>query len=67
MDKSAIQQIQESSNAPQFLKQLEQAGFPVAALPQSFNLHDLEEYMPNRNYFRGTMKTANIDEFVRYH
>lgn len=67
MDKSAIQQIQESANAPQFLKQLELAGFPVAALPQSFNLHDLEEYMPNRNLFRGTMKTANIDEFVRYH
>ncbi|HHG3093064.1 TPA: DUF2303 family protein [Vibrio parahaemolyticus] len=67
MDKSAIQQIQESANAPQFLQQLEQAGFPVAALPQSFNLHDLEEYMPNRNLFRGTMKTANIDEFVRYH
>ncbi|MDW1916356.1 DUF2303 family protein [Vibrio sp. Vb0349] len=67
MDKSAIQQIQESSNAPQFLKQLEKAGFPVAALPESFDLHDLEKFMPNRNYFRGTMKTANIDEFVRYH
>ncbi|WP_284144862.1 hypothetical protein [Vibrio alginolyticus] len=29
MDKSAIQQIQESANTPQFLKQLEKAGFPV--------------------------------------
>ncbi|MGL6026389.1 MAG: DUF2303 family protein [Vibrio sp.] len=67
MDKSAIQQIQESANAPEFLQQLQKAGFPVAALPASFNLHDLEEFMPIRNQFRGTMRTANIDEFVRYH
>ncbi|EPM5418065.1 DUF2303 family protein [Vibrio parahaemolyticus] len=58
MDKSAIQQIQESANAPQFLEQLEKAGFPVAALPESFDLHDLEKYMPNRNQFRGLMRTA---------
>ena len=67
MDKSAIQQIQESANATQFLEQLQKAGFPVAALPESFDLHDLEKYMPNRNQFRGLMRTANIDEFVRYH
>ncbi|WP_237668826.1 DUF2303 family protein [Vibrio sp. V39_P1S14PM300] len=67
MDKSAIQQIQETANTKEFLKQLSQAGFPIAALPSSFTLHDLEEFMPNRNYFRGVMNTANIDEFVRYH
>ncbi|PNH99266.1 DUF2303 family protein [Vibrio diazotrophicus] len=67
MDKSAIQKIQETGNAPEFLKQLEQAGFPVAALPDSFMVHNLEEFMPNRNQFRGVLSTANIDEFVRYH
>ncbi|WP_136484663.1 DUF2303 family protein [Vibrio sp. H11] len=67
MDKTAIQQIQETANAPEFLKQLTTAGFPVAALPESFSLHDLEKFMPNRNQFRGVMQTANIDEFVRYH
>ncbi|UTV28966.1 DUF2303 family protein [Photobacterium atrarenae] len=67
MDKSAIQQIQESGSAKEFLAQLAGAGFPVAALPENFALHSLESFMPNRNTFRGLMKTANIDEFVRYH
>ncbi|HFQ5104940.1 TPA: DUF2303 family protein [Vibrio vulnificus] len=67
MDKSAILQIQESGNAKEFLSQLVNTGFPVAALPDSFSMHDLEKYMPNRNMFRGVMETSNIDEFVRYH
>lgn len=67
MEKSAIVQIQESANIPSLLEQLKQAGFPVAALPDSFQVHDLEQYMPNRNQFRGKMNTANIIEFVRYH
>ncbi len=67
MDKSAIQQIQESANAPEFLSQLQKAGFPIAALPESYELHDLERFMPQRNQFRGVMETANIDEFIRYH
>lgn len=67
MDKSAIQQIQETGSAKEFLAQLAQAGFPVAALPESFSVHDLEQFMPTRNQFRGVMKTANIDEFVKYH
>jgi len=67
MDKSAIQQIQEAGNAKEFLAQMELAGFPVAALPSSFEVHDLERFMPLRNQFRGLMQTANIDDFVRYH
>lgn len=67
MEKSAIVQIQESANIPSLLEQLQKAGFPVAALPDSFQVHDLEQYMPNRNQFRGKMNTANIAEFVRYH
>ncbi|BBM66321.1 hypothetical protein VA249_29670 [Vibrio alfacsensis] len=67
MDKSAVQHIQTSANLPTLLAQLEKAGFPVAALPNDINLHDLEQFMPNRNQFRGVMTTANIDEFVRYH
>ncbi|MEF1310701.1 DUF2303 family protein [Vibrio mytili] len=67
MDKSAIKQIQETSSVPELLAQLSQTGFPVAALPESFNVHDLEQFMPGRNQFRGNMKTAHIDEFVRYH
>ncbi|WP_332400324.1 DUF2303 family protein [Vibrio metschnikovii] len=67
MDKTAIQQIQEAGNAKEFLHQLAKADFPVAALPESFNIHDLEKFMPHRNLFRGVMETSNIAEFVRYH
>jgi uncharacterized protein YfdQ (DUF2303 family) len=67
MDKSAIQQIQELGNAEAFLAQLDKTHFPVAALPESFSLRDMEKYMNFRNMFRGEMATANIDEFVRYH
>ena len=67
MDKSAIQQIQETANTKEFLAQLSKADFPIAALPESFSLHDLEKFMPNRNYFRGVMETSNLEEFVRYH
>ena len=67
MDKSAIQQIQNTGNAPEFIKQLEHIGFPVAALPQDYDLHNLEKYMPHRNQLRGTMRTNHINEFVKYH
>ena len=66
-DKSAIQQVQETGNAPVFLEQLNKAQFPVAALPESYMVHDLEKYQPQRNQFRGVMSTSHIDEFIRYH
>jgi uncharacterized protein YfdQ (DUF2303 family) len=67
MDKTAIQQIQELGQAPEFLKQLSSAQFPLAALPKEYELHSLEKFMTNRNSFRGVMQTANIDDFVHYH
>lgn len=66
MDKSAITQIQTLGSAPELLKQLTGTGFPVAALPENFNLHSLEQYMPHRNQFRGVMKSNHIDEFINY-
>ncbi|MCE0495742.1 DUF2303 family protein [Vibrio salinus] len=66
MDKSAIMQIQETANIPELLKQLETAKFPVAVFPKDFYVESLEQFMPERNQFRGWMKTANIDEFIRY-
>ncbi|WP_240531897.1 DUF2303 family protein [Salinivibrio sp. YCSC6] len=66
MDKSAITQIQTLGSAPVLLEQLAKTGFPVAALPENFHLHSLEPFMPQRNQFRGTMKTSHIEEFVNY-
>jgi uncharacterized protein YfdQ (DUF2303 family) len=68
MDKSAIQQIQESANAHLFIKQLDdKAVYPVAALPESFQLMELEKYQPYRNAFRGKFTTQFIEQFIEYH
>lgn len=39
---------------------------PVAALPDNFNLHDLEPFQSNRCRFRGRLSTASIDDYIRY-
>lgn len=66
MDQSAIKQIQTLGSTPELLQQLSNVGFPVAALPENFNLHALEQFMPTRNQFRGVLKTTNIEEYVKY-
>lgn len=68
LNKEAIEHIQHIGHAPEFLDALaKHETFPSIALPESYKLVDLEHMMPNRNQFRGTLHTANLDEFVRYH
>lgn len=68
LNKEAIEHIQHIGHAPEFLDALaKHEAFPSIALPESYKLVDLEHMMPNRNQFRGTLHTANLDEFVRYH
>ncbi|WP_158138690.1 DUF2303 family protein [Vibrio metschnikovii] len=68
LNKEAIEHIQHIGHAPAFLDALDKhCTFPSIALPESYKLVDLEHMMPNRNQFRGTLHTANLDEFVRYH
>lgn len=38
----------------------------VVALPNTFDLHDVEKYLPNRRHARGTMTTAYVDHFANY-
>ncbi|MCX8817005.1 DUF2303 family protein [Vibrio parahaemolyticus] len=68
MTEQAVQRIQELGSAPEFLKALASHNLknPVVALPESFNLHDLEKYMPNRTSFRGAFDTSNADEYAKY-
>ena len=68
MTDTAIKRIQELGSAPEFLRALEASNLknPVIALPDSYQLHDLEKHMPNRTNYRGTFSTDNHDEFAKY-
>lgn len=66
MEKSAIVQIQESGNIPAIIEQLSGTKTPVAALPSSFELKDLEQYMPSRSSYRLCYVTAIPSDFFEY-
>jgi len=66
MDKSAITQIQEAGSLPEIIKQVANTGTPVAVIPDSMCIKDLEYYMKTASRFRLQYKTNNIDEFVAY-
>jgi len=64
MDKSAIEQIQLG-------KQIENANNALtaqklAALPNDFVIHNLEQYEESRNRFRGLMSTKSVTAFASY-
>lgn len=68
MDKSAVEQIQQSHTAAATNVALDKANLdrPVVAIPDSFHLEDLEHMMPERARMRGTMTTTNLPAFVEY-
>lgn len=70
MDKTAIQTIQDSAAAVA-LSAAAISGVgkhvPLAALPDNFELHSLEPYMPGRARFRARFKTSHILSFAEYH
>lgn len=64
-DKEAIQQLQEGASieaADAAISRVEN----VAALPNHFNLHDLEQYNATRRRARGCMNTQHVADFVAY-
>jgi len=65
MDKSAIEQIQESANTPELIAQLK-TDHPVALTPKSMDLSSLEKYMTNANSYRLTFRTSSIADFCEY-
>lgn len=68
MDKTAIQQIQESANIPEIIKQIDNnvLAIPVAAIPNSISIKSLEEYMPNAAFYRMNYKTNSLRDFIGY-
>lgn len=40
--------------------------YPVMALPDGMEIHDLEEYQMQRNQFRGRLSTTSIGDFLAY-
>ncbi|WP_417623076.1 DUF2303 family protein [Parasphingorhabdus sp.] len=66
LDKSAIQLIQESANIPSLLMQINATKVPVALVPDSFSVKDLEKYMPFRASYRLNFNTALPSDFFDY-
>lgn len=65
MDKSAIELIQQTAVAAYNGRQ-ERMPDGTIALPDNFNIHSLEPYLPGRLRFRGTMTTSIAAEFAGY-
>ncbi|KZZ72443.1 hypothetical protein A3765_28390 [Oleiphilus sp. HI0130] len=68
LDKDAIQHIQETAHIPDIVSSLEKhdTAIPVALVPSSMRLEDLESKMPNAARYRLRYATNSIDDFARY-
>lgn len=68
MDKTAIEAIQAAQTTAELALALKAANLetPVAALPDNFKLANLEQYLPGRCRYRGTMKTVALKDFMDY-
>lgn len=68
-DKEAIQALQEGesiSKASNAIALAIEGGEAVAALPEHFKLHDVEQFMQNRRRARGIMSTHALSDFAEY-
>ncbi|MBL4781754.1 MAG: DUF2303 family protein [Porticoccaceae bacterium] len=68
MDKSAIQQIQDSAVIPELTDHLSRLPTlsPLVAAPDSVTLHDLEKHMPTASRFRLNYGTTSMADFIEY-
>ena len=64
MDKSAIQQIQETGNIDKIIEQA--TGLPAAVVPDSMRLVSIESYNPTQLRQRYQFKTTSVADFVQY-
>jgi uncharacterized protein YfdQ (DUF2303 family) len=65
MDKSAIEQIQQTFTA-QLLNDVLKTDGPAIVVPDNFKVVNLEMYAAFRNRFRGKMRTSSIPDFISY-
>lgn len=68
MDKSAIEQIQQSSSIPEMIISLEnhETENPVILTPDNFQIINLERYMEFRTNYRYSFETTSIKDFIKY-
>jgi uncharacterized protein YfdQ (DUF2303 family) len=68
MDSTAIEKIREGATVEAMQSALDkvQTSDPLIAAPSEFKIHDLEEFMPGRSRYRGSMSTSSPDDYVRY-
>jgi len=66
MDKQAIQQIQESANIPDIIDQVKGAHVPLAVVPDSMSVRDLEKYQEHASRYRIGFVTTSIADFSTY-
>lgn len=68
MDKSAIEQIQQSQTAESLNSDLTTMDLmvPVLAAPQDYKIHNLEDKLPGRTRYRGTFETRIPESFMNY-
>jgi uncharacterized protein YfdQ (DUF2303 family) len=68
MEKSAIQHAQETAHIPELIKQLTEANtaVPVALVPDSMSVKDLETMMPNAARYRLGFNTSSLEDFTSY-
>ncbi|KZX00103.1 hypothetical protein JL49_13510 [Pseudoalteromonas luteoviolacea] len=66
LSKEAVQHIQETANAAHFTEQLQDTNVPLALVPDSFKVQNLEMFMAVRSRLRLNFKTESINDFVAY-
>lgn len=68
MDKSAIEQIQQSptAQAVQAAVNAQLLNTPIVVVPEKFSVESMERHLANRVRARGQMATSVVEEFVGY-
>jgi len=66
MDESAIKLIQQTAVDADSDRMPSEFACRLVALPDNYEVHDLEKYMSGRERFRGTYATQSISDFVAY-
>lgn len=68
IDKETIEALSQANAITSANADLAQAAYNrgVVALPENFGLVDVEKYMKQPLYFRGTMSTSSLRDFARY-
>ncbi|MDP2346746.1 MAG: DUF2303 family protein [Gammaproteobacteria bacterium] len=68
MDNTAIQEIHDNAAAV-LLNRVTIPGthVPIAALPENFKIHSLDQFQQHRSRFSGNFVTAHSSSFAKYH